>query len=253
MAALDLNVSFANISEESENFWNKTLIDNATRYQLRAFSVISPSYTLDLPGLVKQLGEMMEVFKVFQVIMAVGGIALNLFAIIIIAVGIHIGEKIKISLINLAVADVLASVGLFAWLIGTTNIYVEACIHFIFSLALEASVLASLAISLERFVIISFPLRAGGYRKFHKLLVVGLIWLCAVPRGVVSIFNFIKENESNVEWSMIIAAAAMYTIVPTLGMVVANIAIFITLGLKKNVGERSSTQNANNYYIKVIQ
>ena len=117
--------------------------------------------------------------------MAIAGFILNTLTIFIIGVGKNVNKEVKIQVINLAVADALTDI------FGPIRFIMEHLrLSFVNNLPLcklmlflefsshYASLLCVVAISLERFVIIYFPFRARQYRSNHKLLVVGLAWLC---------------------------------------------------------------------------
>ena len=125
------------------------------------------------------------------------GVIFNPLTIYIIAQGQHISKKIKIQLINLAVADLLNSI-----IRSTVNTL--AIVHFSFPQILNlcrvtsligtivslAPLLCNATICLERFALVYFPIKTkSSYKKIHKCLVVAAIWLCASVLGSIVAFD----------------------------------------------------------------
>ena len=119
------------------------------------------------------------------VFMAVLGVVLNILAIIIIKIGKHSSKEIRIQLINLAIVDALSALFFPATSMVTVLMisFPESTAlckitRFIGYGALYTSPLWNVAISLERFTAVFFPLRMRKYSKGQKLVVAGVVWIC---------------------------------------------------------------------------
>ena len=128
--------------------------------------------------------------------MATVGFVLNALTICIVGFGRNVGKEVKIQMINLAIVDVLMSgFALTRFIMERLHLaFVDNLLLCKFVIFLEysshyVSLLCAAAISLERFVIIYFPFRASQYRCTHKLLVVGLVWVC----GSLPAFELVAE------------------------------------------------------------
>ena len=125
------------------------------------------------------------------------GVIFNPLTICIIALGQHMSKKIKIQLINMAVADLLNSI-----IRPTVNILnlvnfsfplnLNLCrfTYFIGTIVSLVPPLCRLTISLERFALVYFPIKTRrSYRKVHKYLVVIAIWMCSVVLGSIVAYD----------------------------------------------------------------
>ena len=123
------------------------------------------------------------IFASIYILMSCLGLILNNFTIAIIANGRHLTNQIKIQLINLAVADFLTS-----FFIPADQVIFQLQVQFPDSRALctiirfvglgawYISPLWNAAISIERFVIIYFPLKMKQYTRTHKLIMAVIVW-----------------------------------------------------------------------------
>jgi hypothetical protein len=169
---------------------------------------------------------------------------------------------VKIQLINLAIADMLAAVVLFipaiSFLLDINfqwNISLCILFRFVNGLPLFASILSSTAISLERFVIVYFPLKASGYTKTYKYVVVVIIWLCAsAQNSVFAIYAEVEDDRGQLYcWvNMPIDAQLIFNwwyilmyIILTIIIVGSYTFVFILLCLRKK--SRLRRHSANNW------
>lgn len=116
------------------------------------------------------------------------GIILNILTIFIIRGGKHIGKAVHLNLINLAIANILRAVTF--PLLAAFELDPFSLVHFPNSSVLcklyiffvhgtqYASAFWSVVISVERFVVIFFPLKALSHSIKHKVLVVVGVWIC---------------------------------------------------------------------------
>ncbi|XP_067944268.1 galanin receptor type 2-like [Watersipora subatra] len=145
------------------------------------------------------------VFESYFVIATVVGVSLNILTIIALIFGENVSKKVKIQLINLAVADTIFASLYLPWLKefylrrSFINNLLQCITYYLMAQsAMHASVLCNAAISLERVVVICFPFRAKGYTKSWKFGVVTLIWLCAALPEIATIYFFKMEPVGDV-------------------------------------------------------
>ena len=126
--------------------------------------------------------------------MAVLGLILNSLTICIVSLGDNTSKEIKVQLVNLAVADLLMAVLDPARYIiqnlrlpFSTNLTISRFAGVLGYTGHYASLLCNVAISLERFFVVFFPFRASRYTRSHKLIVIGVVWVCAALPGVENI------------------------------------------------------------------
>lgn len=120
---------------------------------------------------------------------AVMGVTFNITGIYIIVVGKRTSPKVKIQLINLAVADILTALFdpcfVILNIIGFPFTMFQCKVWYFFCHVFRyAGILCNVAICLERLVIVFFPLRPSRHQKKHKYIVVALIWICSTAAGV---------------------------------------------------------------------
>ena len=124
-------------------------------------------------------------------LMTIAGLILNPLTICIVKKGKSIGSDFKISVINLAVADILLCIFDSSFLATIRYGFpfpqsVLACQFYRFfrRIGHYASLVCSAAISLERFVAVFFPSMAAQYSRRKRFIVVGVIWICATLPGI---------------------------------------------------------------------
>ena len=138
------------------------------------------------------------------------GITLNILTIIVLRMGRKIHEEVKFQLINLAAADLLV-----ACCLPTLNILnffmtdavqtlappdYQMCkvIIWLVLTATGASPLFNMLISLERFVVICFPLKARFYTKTLKRLAAVITWFITFT-GEAYVFALGSDNFDSME------------------------------------------------------
>lgn len=198
----------------------------------------------------------LQIFQHLCLVMGILGLLLNILTIVVIANGTNVGRKIKVQLINLTMAHLLGAVGLliFTFSIQTFNMFLMVIGNGIIMATMQASVLCNMAISLERFVIISFPLRARRYRRVHKCVIAGLIWPLAIlgASGPV-LAPFTGTFTLETVLVLLLLDIVIYIAIPSLIIATINIGLCIKLKCHKSLGERISTRQPNNCYRKVIK
>ena len=138
---------------------------------------------------------------------AVLGVTFNTLTIFIIALGRKTSKEVKIQILNLAFADLLVAIfypvfQMIYLLELSYPVYIHSCRlrQFLTRSAIHASPLCNAAISLERVVVVFFPLRASRYTRTHKLLIVALIWiLAAAPELESLLYAELGEYNGNLE------------------------------------------------------
>ena len=137
------------------------------------------------------------------ILMSILGVFLNSLTICVVVFGQNVSKEIKIQLINLAVADLLMAITL-PGLVMTLLLHLDfpdnsilcASIMAIGKAATYASIFCNTAMSVERFFIIYFPLRAARYTRRHKFIVVAAIWLIAcLPEIETLLYSRIVEED----------------------------------------------------------
>ena len=194
-------------------------------------------------------------------LMAVLGVVLNILTIIIIKRGKHSSKEIRIQLINLAIVD-----GLSALFFPATSMVTVLMISFPESTALckitrfigygalYTSPLWNVAISLERFTAVFFPLKMINYSKNYKLAVAGLVGVCGFLPEIDSLLhaqivtwnrmricttNSPLAQKNPVLFDILIV---LKYVLPALIIVVVYTAIAIRLMLRKRIGERDGSR-----------
>ena len=125
------------------------------------------------------------------------GVIFNPLTIYIIARGSHMSSKIKIQLINLAVADLLNSI-----IRPTTNILVAVNFrfpqnlnlcrftYFVGTIVSIAPLFCKATICVERFALVYLPVQTNrSYKTIHKYLVVTAIWMCSFVLGSIVAYD----------------------------------------------------------------
>ncbi|XP_067939444.1 growth hormone secretagogue receptor type 1-like [Watersipora subatra] len=128
------------------------------------------------------------------------GVLVNILTISTLAVGTNIGKKVKIQLINLAVADCLLAL-LYPGLI-MTELYqytfdgqrsICKLYRIIAETALHASPISSAAISVERFVIVFYPFKSKVFTRVTLYKIVYVTWALAF---FPEFFSYLATNLS---------------------------------------------------------
>lgn len=135
-------------------------------------------------------------FAIMCVITIVFGIVLNIFTIIVLVTGRQNSKGVRIQLINLAIADCLwAIIGPLIFfhirfeIPLTSNLFLCKLSTFLGFLAVTVSPLCNVAISIDRFVVVYFPMKVMRYRKRHKVMVAIAVWIISVVIDMGALFN----------------------------------------------------------------
>ena len=203
-------------------------------------------------------------FFAFCCTVIVLGVILNTLTITVLKMGRRIGKDVKFQLINLAIADLLTACCLPTWYIVnylmTSSDYValeapgyrmcQVIIWVVLGIT-ASSPLLNMLISLERFIVICFPLRARFYTKPLKRFAVAMSWIMAFA-GEVYVFagtgsDDVSEVRSLVEMCRVkINTAAVLvwiliqTSIPTLTIIFCYTCIVIQLCQRQKLGESGS-------------
>ena len=187
---------------------------NETVFRGEILSLNTTAYSTHLgierTTMTKDLSSYLEVgpyFKIFDkiegyviggvfLLMAALGIVLNSLTICIVSLGRHIRTEFKLQLTNLAIADLFMAAldpayhTMFYMRLPFPNSSPLCQVFAFISIVADyTSLLCKVAISLERFLIIYFPLRASRYNQRHKFAVVVIIWLCSLLIGIDSLLG----------------------------------------------------------------
>ena len=130
------------------------------------------------------------------ILMGLLGVLFNIFTLFVLTLGKNISKKVKIQLINLAIADLLLAIlRTPSAVLGPLTIsFPESptlCrFHAISTIMVAPSTLyCNAAIAIERFIIIYFPLRALRYTTAHKCVIVAVIWFITLTLGFLVSFD----------------------------------------------------------------
>ncbi|XP_067929820.1 kappa-type opioid receptor-like isoform X2 [Watersipora subatra] len=180
----------------------------------------------------KVSSDTISVVLAIQTAILLVGVILNIINIFILAKGRKFGRRIKIQLINVAVADILSALMVpgsspvysYATLTRYPNIQALCKTHkFVGYSSFYASLLFHGTIAIERFVSVYFPLRMSRYKKTHVIIVIILGWM----------ISFASTND------MILTA----TLVPT----DTGFTCFANL-----FGKSRLTLNVTTYFVKIL-
>ncbi|XP_067942590.1 rhodopsin-like [Watersipora subatra] len=111
------------------------------------------------------------------------GVVLNIITILAISFGKKTGRKVKLQLINLAVADCLMALFVVPGYTYVDQLFLSTSLQcklyfFTYQVTVHAGLNCNAVISIERAFIVLFPLYEKRYRKVHKICVIVFIWLC---------------------------------------------------------------------------
>ncbi|XP_067946712.1 neuropeptide Y receptor type 1-like [Watersipora subatra] len=174
------------------------------------------------------------------------GAVLNIPTVFIIGFGRRIGQEVKISLINMALSDLLLALMTVAHVI-ITFLYFEKCVWAFDPTGIwtrvnlwYASPLCSAVISMERLFVVSFPLSAYRYTTKHKLLVAFLVWVIAAGSSFTGHFDYNYIT-------------LIKFIVPTLITISCYTVIFIKLHCRMKSGLQRHSSNRRDSKVKKLQ
>lgn len=209
--------------------------DNSTASSLAPSSgeSVTSGYLIQISG----------IYIALLLTMAVLGLTVNILSIFIIALGSHVGKNIRIKLVNLAIADFLTAVGLLVIFSGLYS-FIGTVGLIVYWTALQASLLCNMDISLERFVLIMFPFRAQKYKRVHRCIVTGLIWLFATLGSIPLIFKIVNSLPV---W-LYITQLVLYYAVPSVIITIANIGILIKLKDRTKIKQKYCIQQTIHTY-----
>lgn len=207
-------------------------------------------------------------------LIAVLGITLNALTMFVVGFGKYTSPEIKIQLINLAMADFLSALFLPAYSAAfllyisfPSSLALCKIVRIIGWGAFYTSPLWNVTISLERLVVVYFPLKAVRYTPRHKLIIAGMVWFCGFSTEIESLL-YSELTTRTMEYNVTVCSVnsplsnsnveayetlltIKYTL-PAIIMVVAYFLIGIKLNRWKAVGERSlSTRKAEARACKV--
>ena len=202
-------------------------------------------------------------FFVYCCLAMVFGVILNILTIFVLKMGRRIGKGIKFQLVNLAVADLLTACCLPTWyivdiLMTDTDEHVaidlpgyrmcQVIIWVVLGVT-GASPLFNMLISLERFIVICFPLRARFYTKTLKRTAVAMTWITAFA-GEAYLFTLdASDSESTTEGTSLVemcrvrvrtASVLVWILIqisiPTLTIIFCYICVVIKLCRRQKLG-----------------
>lgn len=141
----------------------------------------------------------LEAFGIYCIITAVLGVTLNTLAAIVWTAGRHSGTELRPELTCLAVTDLLSAVSLSLFdalilpsqLAAYENDLVCRLLGYFGHAIFYTSTLLNAVISLERFVVVYFPLRALNYTKPKKAAVI----CSAFVLGMLHEVQFLADTE----------------------------------------------------------
>ncbi|XP_067942592.1 rhodopsin-like [Watersipora subatra] len=186
------------------------------------------------------------------------GVVLNIITILAISFGKKTGKKVKMQLINLAVADCLMALFVVPGytyvdeLSLSTNLQCKLFFFTYYALS-HAGLICNSVISIERAFIVLFPLQEKFYRKVHRIYVIMFIWLCTtLPEieellyqelitGYVNGNSYITCARTDGAQKQILAML-LWCIIPVSVILMSYTAIFLKLFLRRR---SSITQNAS--------
>ena len=241
-----------NMNQNNFGFMNSTLTNitqnndtTLTIYGFMLFSQMKPPW-----------------FFVYCCLAMVFGVILNILTIFVLKMGRRIGKDIKFQLVNLVVADLLTACCLPTWYIvdilmtDTEHVALESpgyrmcqVIIWVVLGVTGASPLFNMLISLERFIVICFPLRARFYTKTLKRIAVAMTWITAFA-GEAYLFTldasdseYTTEGTSLVEMCRVRVRTASVLVwiliqisIPTLTIIFCYICVVIKLCRRQKLG-----------------
>ena len=188
------------------DIWNNTQIHFADDTENFSNACITHNKTdIDCNGLRQCFYTKVDDYAVgaYFILLSILGITLNPLTICITVFGKHLSRTVKPHLINLAVVDLVISI--FTppiILIQNLNVQVPwttalckaaAVLHLV---PIHVNLICNAFISLERFFIIYFPLKAKLYRQKHRYMIITFAWLCGVlPEIKTFLYSHVEQNE----------------------------------------------------------
>lgn len=138
---------------------------------------------------------------------AVLGVVFNLLTIITLLTGRRNSREIRIQLVNLAISDLLWSLvgpAIFVYIRleipMTSNEALCKLISFLGFLVVTVSPLCNVAISLDRFVAVYFPMKIINYRTRHKVMAAAAVWMIGILVDMGTLFNAHTGEWDNQTW-----------------------------------------------------
>ena len=198
------------------------------------------------------------------------GVLLNTLLICVVKLGSNTSKEVHIQLINLAIADMLFGATTCAMAIVGQNLTPyslypqneQFCtfVVFTYSSLMWSSSLWRLAISIERFAIIYFPLKARFYTFKKKLAVTITVWTCCLSLGIygatkstmfeTEYFGFwegpvklMQCSEDSVLPGTIIYTAIL-SLLPFLVIIIMYALIALKLCRRTNIGDTERTNSS---------
>lgn len=199
------------------------------------------------------------------VLMSVLGITFNLLTIMTLARGRRFAKGVKIELCNLAVADLISAAFIPIYCIGVSetlslgfvrNNALCKIVMFVGSGAFYVSPLWSMVISVERLVIVFYPLQAHRYTRRHKHVVAGCVWSVGLLIELEKIMQTgIKWSDLSEQWfctyiqvewgwDTYYSLMAVKYCLPAIIITVSYAAIGIKLCRNARIGERGTVKQA---------
>ena len=129
-----------------------------------------------------------HIYLILYVVFGILGILLNTFTILILTKGKKFGQSIRIQLTNLAAADLICSIILPSTVVlgGFTTVRYpnisSLCKtqQYLTYTLFYASLLFNAALSLEKFVVVYYPLALRNYQRRHIIVVTTSVWIIAL-------------------------------------------------------------------------
>ncbi|XP_067931183.1 somatostatin receptor type 2-like [Watersipora subatra] len=176
------------------------------------------------------------------------GILLNGSTIFVIALGEHTGSKVKIQLINMAVADCLSAILHFGYL--NSDILFESPVYYFCSfVGSNVAYTGHIAISIERCAAIFSPFRTKNFRTIHEIIVVFIVWLFG---GVYTVLQLLREYNyvgSPTMWTIV--AVLQYSVPTTIAIVCYTMVVVKLCMRKRSDIFKSSTDLEKDTTIKL--
>ncbi|XP_067942523.1 neuropeptide receptor 22-like isoform X1 [Watersipora subatra] len=196
------------------------------------------------------------------------GVVLNIIAILTIGFGKKTGKKVKLQLINLAVADCLMAL----FVVPGYNHYSDSFLStslqcklyfFTYFATLHAGLICNAVISVERAFIVLFPLYEKRYRRKHKICLIVFIWLCTTLPEIEELlykeFVMIHEGYSRCARVDLIQKKSSFLLVwfaiPVSVIFISYTAIFVKLLLRRQSGivrNSSSEQTSSHQQVLIM-
>lgn len=135
------------------------------------------------------------------------GLLLNVMTIVILVTGRRNSKGIRVQLINLAIADCLwSAVGPMMFyhirfeIPLPPNLFVCKTAGALAFLVVTASPLCNVAISIDRFVVVHFPMKVVNYRNHHKIMIAISVWVISLVVDMGAFFNAHLQELHGTVW-----------------------------------------------------